>query len=683
MGMNIHSEHLRSLNYSMTGRKVETADRGEDRPTAIRCRRRNTDSSSIPSVRSVGSGRRASAEDGMHRSGNVSVGRYETNIASREEPMMYSNRSHRRHNSDHMASGSYGNNDLQYGETYHGTCNRRSKDPYQTTSYTNRANIQDGDMGSYRRASVSDNYYAPRTRRQSGMMSSMRSSDTSNSTVDSRISRNLSRSTQPKTQIQYNSMSNPASIHNIPTFNDNLDDDDASRCTTTHALHRSAINRAKDMSYPRGEVTIIFTDVQGSTSLWEACPTDMKKAQDIHDVIMRQCYANHSGYEITTEGDAFILAFHHPLDALAFALEAQLKLYKADWPLEILKQEDAKDEPSLKFRGFRVRLGVHHGSTTSKVHEMTRRTVYSGEAVKIAKAVEGMCHGGQILCTMETWMAVSGMAERYLGRPQILDCGEHLLFETVDGDTITRYKRRIMQLVPQELAFDFFEARGRREVPSEDGSATLRWEIKNSSSVKGRLFPPILSKKQLTTSFLNAPYANGRVTICFMYTNGIEDTNVKDAIAKYVRKQLKSVNPPGYECQEDNGCWMLAFDRMASAVYFGTELIHSMETKMDRTDIFKIGIVTGPYTSMGPHKTTGMADYFGPIVNRAARVASNCQWGQVCVGIPLDDGVAADPPDFGPEVTVCLEGMKKLKGISVDTAIFSCRLYRTESGYCY
>jgi hypothetical protein len=62
-----------------------------------------------------------------------------------------------------------------------------------------------------------------------------------------------------------------------------------------------------------------------------------------------------------------------------------------------------------------------------------------------------MCHGGQ----------------RYLGRPQILDCGEHLLFENFYGVTTTKYTRRIIQLVPSESAFDFFGARGSKEVPSQ------------------------------------------------------------------------------------------------------------------------------------------------------------------------------------------------------------------------
>jgi len=439
------------------------------------------------------------------------------------------------------------------------------------------------------------------------------------------------------------------------------DDDDStfrgsggSKATMAQALNPKAMKKAKDIKYPQGDVTIIYTDVQGSTSFWETCPSDMKTATDIHDKIMRQCYTDHQGYEITTEGDAFNLAFQHPADALAFALQAQIKLYKADWPEGILKHPDGKDEPALKLRGFRVRFGLHHGPTTSRVHEMTGRMVYYGEGVKLAKTVEGMCHGGQILTTMETWKAVSGMAERYLGRPQILDCGEHLLFERTNligpnaGKTTTRHTKRIMQLVPSELAFDFFEARGRRDVPSKDG--TMGYEVKDASKVSGRQFPPLISKKLLTTSFIDAPYENGTVTICFVYTIGLKD-DIPDkrsknlgVLAKYVRTELLALSPPGYECQEDNGCWMLAFDRMVHAVSFGLRLKSTVGRatdlvgNVDKENMFKVGIVSGPFTSMGPHKTTGMADYFGPIVNRAARVASNCQPGQVCIGMPLSNG---------------------------------------------
>mmetsp|Transcript_741 Transcript_741/g.1169 ORF Transcript_741/g.1169 Transcript_741/m.1169 type:complete len:234 (+) Transcript_741:42-743(+) len=182
------------------------------------------------------------------------------------------------------------------------------------------------------------------------------------------------------------------------------------------------------------------------------------------------------------------------------------------------------------------------------------------------------------------------------------------------------------------------------------------------------------------------------VTICFVYTVGLEDdpsTKSRNLLilAKYVRKQMLSLNPPGYECQEDNGCWMLAFDRMVNAVFFGLQLknvmqdIQGLSGNVDRDNMFKVGVLSGPFTSMGPHRTTGMADYFGPIVNRAARVCSNCEKGQVCVGIPLAQGVTADPPDFGDTVTVRWQGNKKLKGITIDMAIFACSMGRIQKRY--
>lgn len=69
--------------------------------------------------------------------------------------------------------------------------------------------------------------------------------------------------------------------------------------------------------------------------------------------------------------------------------------------------------------------------------------------------------------------------------------------------------------------------------------------------------------------------------------------------------------------------------------------------------------------------STGHADYFGPIVNRAARVAAQCEAGQICVGVPM--GTDEEPPDPGPTVEVDVLGVKQLKGISIEMAIFACR----------
>ncbi len=64
-------------------------------------------------------------------------------------------------------------------------------------------------------------------------------------------------------------------------------------------------------------------------------------------------------------------------------------------------------------------------------------------------------------------------------------------------------------------------------------------------------------------------------------------------------------------------------------------------------------------------------------VNRAARVAAQCEPGQVCVGVPMGDG--EEPPDPGPSVEVDILGVKQLKGISVEMALFACRKKRSKA----
>eukprot|EP00804_Cyclotella_cryptica_P023050 CCRYP_000307-RA/>CCRYP_000307-RA protein AED:0.14 eAED:0.14 QI:266/1/1/1/0/0/3/570/794 len=397
------------------------------------------------------------------------------------------------------------------------------------------------------------------------------------------------------------------------SYNSESSDDD-DRTTRTMAT-------IKSLRVPEKEATIIYTDVQGSTSLWEAHPASMKKATDIHDSIIRRCYADHGGYEISTEGDSFNLAFQHPADAIGFALKAQLQLYKAKWPDEILSHPDGCFNEKKAFRGFRVRMGMHHGPVQSNVHETTGRTIYHGEAVDIAKSIEKMSHGGQILTTVETWRAVSGMAEQFLGKPQVMDCGEHLLFDPKKqhnkkpSSKIRYASKRIVQLVPNQLAYDFFAARGPREV--KDGETLPR--------VCGRVFPPLLSHGQLSTSFLNAPFVNNRVAMVFVYTDKMElifDNERKrnqKYLAKYIRSHLMRLSPPGYECQEDKGSWMLAFDRIENGIQFGLELNETVSKSkkllgdIDKKRLFRIGIHWGPFISMGPHTITGHADYFGPI----------------------------------------------------------------------
>lgn len=424
-------------------------------------------------------------------------------------------------------------------------------------------------------------------------------------------------------------------------------------------------------SVPEGDITIVYTDIQGSTAMWEANPVAMKEALDLHDRIIRKCYSNQNGYEITTEGDAFQLAFNHPLDAFKFALRCQIDLHKANWSPGILKLKTALDSENDSFRGFRVRMGIHHGATRSKVHSMTGRIFYEGETVSITKAIEKMCHGGQILTTIETWKMVGGMSERELGSPQVLDCGEHLLYQNKKKDKSATVSKQILQLVPRRFAYDYFSARGTASVDSN-----IKGNNK-SKIIKGRQFPPLVTKGQLSASFHDAPFSNSKATIVFVYTVNRNDVDLSDRVrdknsatlSKIVRNLLVRGDPPGYECQQDNGSWMLAFHKTVHAVSFSLNLLETVSSAPLQV---KVGIHTGTFTSMGPHAVTGRADYFGPIVNRAARVASTADDSSSVLGLPVEIGEVIVPPDFGSSVNVKFIGQQKLKGVSVNMALFSC-----------
>ncbi len=373
---------------------------------------------------------------------------------------------------------------------------------------------------------------------------------------------------------------------------------------TTKLVFKRKSNEIKEkITIPSGDVTIVITDIQGSTSMWEQDPPAMKDALDLHDKIIRKCYAQHLAYEITTEGDSFHLAFQHPIDALSFCLQCQIMLYEAEWSQTILKLKDAKEIKHQAIRGVRVRMGVHHGPTVSEVHTMTQRTHFRGETVDLAKAVEASSHGGQIVLTLETWRNVSGMAERYLGSPQVIDLGLHEL----EGKNDESFTAHLVQLVPKRFAFDYFLFRGMRDVY-------------DNRTPTGRNFPALETKKQLSAAFNDAPYVKKKVTILFAHTildtKGLKDeeiTHHTEKIGRTVRYILNKDTVNGYECQEDNGVWMLAFHSVGSAILFGLNLLKKLEHAPAN---MKVGINSGRFTTMGPHKVTGRADYFGPIVNR-------------------------------------------------------------------
>eukprot|EP01060_Flectonema_neradi_P036289 TRINITY_DN6937_c0_g1_i1.p1 TRINITY_DN6937_c0_g1~~TRINITY_DN6937_c0_g1_i1.p1 ORF type:complete len:1113 (+),score=209.22 TRINITY_DN6937_c0_g1_i1:35-3373(+) len=138
-------------------------------------------------------------------------------------------------------------------------------------------------------------------------------------------------------------------------------------------------------------VAIVFTDIEGSTALWNFNPGAMNHALEIHNNVMRQAAIRHLGYEVKTIGDAFMMAFEKPLNAVEFGLTVQQNLRTAEWPTDLCFDQD----------GLRVRIGCHYGEVVREENPMTGRTDYRGTTVNTASRLEGKAKGCTVCITSE------------------------------------------------------------------------------------------------------------------------------------------------------------------------------------------------------------------------------------------------------------------------------------------
>ncbi|KAG2389419.1 hypothetical protein C9374_013979 [Naegleria lovaniensis] len=171
-------------------------------------------------------------------------------------------------------------------------------------------------------------------------------------------------------------------------------------------MYRKKLRKRLMRFAPRSlPITVVFTDIQNSTLLWNLFPEKMKTALEIHNLLMRVNIEKYRGYECKTQGDSFMIAFDNPVLALGFCLSVQRDLLHANWPLELLDHDDTREvkyEEQLVYRGPRVRMGVHCGSDC-EIHldKTTKRIDYIGNTVNKASKIESIAVGGRIYCSEE------------------------------------------------------------------------------------------------------------------------------------------------------------------------------------------------------------------------------------------------------------------------------------------
>jgi class 3 adenylate cyclase/hemoglobin-like flavoprotein len=159
---------------------------------------------------------------------------------------------------------------------------------------------------------------------------------------------------------------------------------------------------------------IVFTDIEGSTALWEAQSLVMDQAVDEHHKLVRDLIHDHNGYEVKTIGDSFMIAFRGLADAVTMALRLQVELLRAS--VDGLQIDGTKCEASgppemWNPSALRVRVGVHWCTdATPKFDAVYKRYDYYGNDVNVASRVQDAACGGQVMCTEATLKALHALA---------------------------------------------------------------------------------------------------------------------------------------------------------------------------------------------------------------------------------------------------------------------------------
>ncbi|OAQ91632.1 adenylate cyclase [Purpureocillium lilacinum] len=181
----------------------------------------------------------------------------------------------------------------------------------------------------------------------------------------------------------------------------------------------SSLNRLEaEIPAPTGNVAIIFTDIKNSTTLWEMYPSAMRSAIKLHNEVMRRQLRRIGGYEVKTEGDAFMVSFPTATSALLWCFAVQLQLLDVSWPSEILNSMSGQPindkDGSLIFKGLSVRMGIHFGGDcVSETDPVTRRMDYFGPMVNKASRISAVADGGQITVSSDFISEIQRCLENY------------------------------------------------------------------------------------------------------------------------------------------------------------------------------------------------------------------------------------------------------------------------------
>jgi class 3 adenylate cyclase len=158
---------------------------------------------------------------------------------------------------------------------------------------------------------------------------------------------------------------------------------------------------------PQGTVTLVFTDIEGSTRLLASLGSRYEAVLAAHRRLLREAFSSHGGIEVDTQGDALFYAFARAQDAVTAAVEAQ----------RVLASHDFGEGVEL-----RVRMGIHTGEPSLSAEG------YVGTDVHLGARISAVAWGGQVVASSATAALVGGASNEI----SLRSVGEHALKDIDD-----------------------------------------------------------------------------------------------------------------------------------------------------------------------------------------------------------------------------------------------------------
>jgi predicted ATPase/class 3 adenylate cyclase/Tfp pilus assembly protein PilF len=192
-----------------------------------------------------------------------------------------------------------------------------------------------------------------------------------------------------------------------------------------------------DSASPQGTATFLFTDIEGSTSLWDRHPDAMRVALARHDVLVRRAIESCGGAIVKHTGDGVFAVFDAVADALAACLAAQRAMQRPEPDGTSRPDPAASNAPQAI--ALKVRMGLHTGIAE------VRDGDYFGAALNRAARIMSLAHGEQVLLSA----AVAEMLREQLPEGITLrEMGEHRMKGLLNPE-------RLFQVIAPDLRADF------------------------------------------------------------------------------------------------------------------------------------------------------------------------------------------------------------------------------------